>query len=73
MDLEEFEKNQQQFVFESEMNQLQYEVEKVNIIYDEYVTTMSEQLDLPLSMIDKMVCDGKKHIVEEWLEKRIGA
>jgi hypothetical protein len=67
----EFEKNQRQFVFETEMNHLQYD--EVKVVYDEYVTTMSDQLDLPQSMIYKMVCDGKTKIIEEWLEKRIGA
>jgi hypothetical protein len=39
--------------------------------YSEYVNTMSTLLEIPKNQLQKMVENGKQHIIEEWLQRKI--
>ena len=39
--------------------------------YTEYVKTMSTLLEMPKNQLQKMVENGKQHIIDEWLQRKI--
>lgn len=71
-DIEQQVKRQYQMEMEAErefeifQNQAQDEPE-----YTEYVKTMSTLLEMPKNQLQKMVENGKQHIIDEWLQRKI--